>query len=139
MSQLEKQRETPLLQKSIRMKMPLTTTLIRVYCLGKTMHPGLSLNHLKHQAILMIRTLAFCSDIRKWYAISDNPLLTDSLKRYPLISGAMYWPYINHSWQMKRKLAAIDLHYRSAPPTVVAIKFWINWQLISKIAVPVTH
>lgn len=92
--------------------MPLTATLIRVYCLGKAMHPDLSLNHLKHQTILMIRALVFFSDIRKWYAISDNPLLTDALKRFPLISGAMYWPYINHSWQMKRKLATIDQHYR---------------------------
>jgi uncharacterized protein VirK/YbjX len=76
------------------------------------MHPGLTLNHLKHQTILMTIALVFFSDIRKWYAISDNPLLTDALKRFPLISGAMYWPYINHTWQMKRKLATIDRHFR---------------------------
>lgn len=92
--------------------MSLITTLFRVYSLGRAMHPSLSINHLKHQIILMARTLVFISDIQKWYETSDNPLLTDALKRFPLISGAMYWPYINHAWPMKHKLATIDQHYR---------------------------
>ena len=33
--------------------MSLISTLIRVYDLGRVMHPGLTLNHLKHQTILM--------------------------------------------------------------------------------------
>lgn len=86
--------------------------LIRVYGLGRKMHPGLSLNSIKHQAILMVRALACLSDIRKWYEISDNPLLTGALRRFPLMSGAMYWPYINYTWPMKRKLATIDQHFR---------------------------
>jgi uncharacterized protein VirK/YbjX len=87
-------------------------TLSRVYVLGREMHPGLSKNSMKHQVILMARTLLYLADIRKWYDISDNPLLTQALKRFPLMSGAMYWPYINYNWPMARRLAAIDQHYR---------------------------
>jgi uncharacterized protein VirK/YbjX len=76
------------------------------------MHPGLTLNSLKHQIILLGRALVFLQDIRMWFEISDNPLLTQALKRFPLMSGAIYWPYINHTWTMQRKLAAIDQHFR---------------------------
>lgn len=96
--------------------------LIRVYGLGRKMHPGLSLNSIKHQAILMVRALACLSDIRKWYEISDNPMLTGALRRFPLMSGAMYWPYINYTWPMTRKLATIDQHFRmlDGPAAIIA-------------------
>lgn len=87
-------------------------TLSRVHRLGRAMHPDLSLNSIKHQIILLGRALVFLPDIRKWFEISDNPLLTKALKRFPLMSGAIYWPYINHTWPMNRKLAAIDQHFR---------------------------
>lgn len=92
--------------------MSLLSTLVRVYRLGRKMHPGLSLSHLKHQSILIAIALVHFSDIQKWYGSSDNPLMTGALKRFPLISGAMYWPYINHSWPMKLKLSTIAQHYR---------------------------
>ena len=87
-------------------------TLVRVYRLGRDMHPNLTLGSFKHQVILMGRALVFLPAIRNWYGISDNPLLTQALRRFPMMSGAMYWPYINHAWTMQRKLAAIDLHFR---------------------------
>jgi uncharacterized protein VirK/YbjX len=76
------------------------------------MHPGMTLNSFKHQVILLVRTLVFLPEVQKWFEISDNPLLTLALKRFPLMSGAIYWPYINHTWPMQRKLAAIDQHFR---------------------------
>jgi len=85
---------------------------LRVHRLGRDMHPGFSLNSLKHQVILLGRTLIYLSEIKAWYEISDNPLLTLALKRFPLMSGAMYWPYINLNWNMKRRLGAIDQHFR---------------------------
>ena len=84
----------------------------RVYRLGRAMHPRLSLNSIKHQVTLLGRALVFLPEIRKWYEISDNPLLTRALKRFPLMSGAICWPYINHTWTMQRKLAVIDQHFR---------------------------
>jgi uncharacterized protein VirK/YbjX len=87
-------------------------TLSRVHRLGRGMHPVLSLNQLKHQVFLLGRALVFLPEIRKWFEISDNPLLSQALKRFPLISGAIYWPYINHTWPMQRKLAVIDQHFR---------------------------
>lgn len=87
-------------------------TLIRVHHLGGIMHPTLNMNGLKHRVILLARALVFFPAIRKWYEISDNPLLTLALKRFPLMHGAMYWPYINHTWPMERRLAAIDQHFR---------------------------
>lgn len=92
--------------------MSFKSTFIRVYCLGKQMHPDLTLNHLKHRVKLFFKTWVNFSDIQRWFEISDNPLLTGALKRFPLISGAMYWPYINYTWTLKRKLATIDQHYR---------------------------
>lgn len=94
------------------MQIGVIETLIRVNRLGREMHPDWTLNSIKHQIILLIRTLIFLPDIRKWYSIADNPFLLMALKRFPVISGAMYWPYINHTWSMKHKLAAIDQHYR---------------------------
>ncbi len=76
------------------------------------MHPDLNANSLKHQVFLLGKALLSPNAIRDWYEISDNPLLTLALKRFPLMSGAMYWPYINHTWPMERKLAAIDQHFR---------------------------
>lgn len=87
-------------------------TLGRVHRLGRAMHPGLTLNSLKHQVILMGRALMLLQDIRRWFDISDNPLLTQAVKRFPLMSGAIYWPYINHTWSMQQKLAVIDQHFR---------------------------
>ena len=87
-------------------------TLGRVHRLGRAMHPGLTLNSLKHQVILLGLAMVYLQDIRKWFEISDNPLLTQALKRFPLMSGAVYWPYINHTWPMQQKLAVIDQHFR---------------------------
>ncbi|MDO8989437.1 MAG: DUF535 family protein [Sideroxyarcus sp.] len=94
------------------MKTGTLETLSRVYRLGRTMHPSLSLNGLKHQIMLLGRALVFLPDVRRWYEISDNPLLARALKRFPLMSGAIYWPYINHAWPMQTRLAAIDRHFR---------------------------
>lgn len=94
------------------MKTGSLATLGRVYRLGREMHPGLTKNSIKHQIILMLRTLYFLPKIRDWYDIPDNPLLSLALERFPLVSGAMYWPYINHTWPMQKRLATIDQHYR---------------------------
>jgi uncharacterized protein len=86
--------------------------LVRVHQLGKMMHPRLNLNCAKHRVILLVRSIVFSSKIRKWYEISDNPVLTQALERFPMVSGAIYWPYINYTWPVERRLAAIDQHYR---------------------------
>lgn len=97
-------------------------TLSRVHRLGRAMHPELTLTNLKHQVILLYRALVFLPVVRRWYEISDNPLLTQALKRFPLMSGAMYWPYINHTWKMERCLDTIDKHYRllKGPAAIIA-------------------
>lgn len=87
-------------------------TLVKVHRLGRAMHPGLTLKSIKHQVFLLCRALVFLPGVRKWFEISDNPLLTRALKRFPMISGAIYWPYINHIWPMKQRLSAIDQHFR---------------------------
>lgn len=87
-------------------------TIIRVHHLGREMHPSLTLNSFKHQVILLLRTVLFLTEVRKWYDIADNPLLIKAIQRFPLMSGAMYWPYINHSWRMDRSLGVINQHFR---------------------------
>jgi len=37
------------------------------------MHPGLSLNSLKHQLILMVRAMVFFPAIQQWYGIFGQP------------------------------------------------------------------
>lgn len=106
-------------------------TLIRVHRLGRSMHPAPTLNSLKHQIILLWQALVFLPCIRRWYEISDNPLLTLALKRFPLMSGAIYWPYINHTWSMERRLAAIDQHFRmlDGPAAIIAHATFENIEL----------
>jgi uncharacterized protein len=96
--------------------------LSRVHRLGRAMHPSLSANSIKHQIKLLFMALVHLREIRKWYGIADNPLLTQALKRFPLISGAMYWPYINHTWPIERRLGAIDQHFRllGGPAAIIA-------------------
>lgn len=94
------------------MKAGVTEVFMQVYRLGSAMHPELTLSGIKHRVILLLRTVIYFQTIRDWYSISDNPLLTLALKRFPLMSGAMYWPYINHTWPMQRRLAAIEQHFR---------------------------
>ncbi len=96
--------------------------LSRVHRLGRAMHPTLSANSLKHQVKLLGMALMSIQEIRNWYEISDNPLLSQALKRFPLIAGAMYWPYINHTWPMQRRLKTIDQHFRmlGGPAAIIA-------------------
>ena len=107
-------------------------TLIRVYRLGRAMHPTFALNSIKHQIILLGQALVYLPYIRKWYDISDNPLLALALKRFPLISGAIYWPYINHSWSMERRLDVIGQHFRMlvGPATIIAHATFENVELV---------
>lgn len=99
-------------QKGSRMRIGVIETLSRVHRLGRAMHPGISMNSIKHQIILLARALVLLPDLRRWFENADNPLLSRALERFPLISGAIYWPYINHTWPMQRKLATIDQHFR---------------------------
>lgn len=98
------------------------TTLLQVHRLGRAMHPALNLNSAKHQLILLWQALLFFRAIRQWFENSDNPLLARALQRFPLMSGAIYWPYINHTWPMQRRLAAIAQHYRmlDGPAQIIA-------------------
>jgi uncharacterized protein VirK/YbjX len=70
----------------------------------------------------MVHALLNYSAVRNWYEIADNTLLISALARFPLMSGAMYWPYINHTWSMNQKLASIDQHYRmlDGPAAIIA-------------------
>ncbi len=87
-------------------------TLSRVYILGRAMHPGVSKGSINNQCKLMLKTMLNLKDIRNWYNISDNPLLSLALQRFPLTSGAIYWPYMNFEWPFQRRLKAVDQHYR---------------------------
>lgn len=97
-------------------------TISRVNSLGRQMHPELTLRGIKHNVLLLLRALLFLPEMRKWFGVADNPLLTRALQRFPQISGAIYWPYINHAWPMQRKLATIDRHFRmlEGPAGIIA-------------------
>lgn len=93
--------------------------LSRVYRLGRKMHPDYSLGAFKHQVLMLASAVINISTLRLWYGTADNPLLARAVDRYPLIEGAMYWPYINHKWTVDQSLQIIDKHYRilqTSPP-----------------------
>ncbi len=103
---------------------PLTVFQIlkRVHDLGRAMHPAISLGSIKHQLLLLWSAVKHLPVLRRWYGTNDNPLRTAAVARFPLIEGAIYWPYINHAWTMERRLAVIDQHYRlsQGPAAIVA-------------------
>jgi uncharacterized protein len=86
--------------------------LWRVHRVGRKMHPALTLGAAKHQVLLWMNAATHISTLRHWYGAADNPLRTLALNRFPLIEGAIYWPYINHTWTMAKRLDVIDRHYR---------------------------
>jgi uncharacterized protein VirK/YbjX len=97
-------------------------TIRKTLRVGVAMHPGLTINSLKHHVILFVHSLRALRDIRKWYGIPDNPLLAMAIKRFPLMDGMVYWPYINYTWSMEQRLAIIDRHFRmlEGPAAIVA-------------------
>lgn len=86
--------------------------LSRVYRLGRKMHPDISPGSVKHQVLMLGAAASNLSLLSEWYETKDNPLRGRAVQKYPLIEGAMYWPYINHKWSMEKKLKVIDAHYR---------------------------
>lgn len=98
-------------------------SLHRVYLLGKEMYPDPTIDSAKHRITMFLAAMLRISRICQWFRISDNPWLTSALQKFPLISGAIYWPYINHRWSLEERLAAIDQHYRmlNGPATILAV------------------
>lgn len=96
--------------------------LKRAHAVGRAMHPRISLGSIKHQLKLLWGAITHLPVLRRWYGATDNPLRTAAVQRFPLIEGAMYWPYINHAWPMEKRLAVIDQHYRllHGPAAIVA-------------------
>ena len=105
------------------MTISILQALTRSFRIGRAMHPALNRSSLKHQILLLIQVLTHLPAIRKWFDISDNPSLTLALQRFPLISGAMYWPYINYTWPLELKFATINQHYRmlTALAAIIAV------------------
>ena len=85
--------------------------LSRVYKLGRKMHPGNSLGTIKLNLQMLGSAVSHRDAISRWYGNTNNPLRTRAVARYPLIEGAMYWPYINHQWSVEKRLQVIDQHY----------------------------
>jgi uncharacterized protein VirK/YbjX len=103
---------------------PLTVFQIlkRVHGIGRAMHPAITLGSIRHQLLLLWGAVMNLPVLRQWYGTSDNPLRAAAVARFPLIEGAIYWPYINHTWPMAKRLAVIDQHYRllHGPAAIVA-------------------
>lgn len=96
--------------------------LKRVHAVGRAMHPRITLGAINHQAKLLWGAITNLPVLRQWYGTRDNPLRTAAVARFPLIEGAIYWPYINHAWPMQKRLAVIDQHYRllQGPAAIIA-------------------
>jgi uncharacterized protein VirK/YbjX len=93
-----------------------------LFRLVRRMHPELDLRGLKKHVELLLTGMFNYGEIRRWFAIADSPGLAQARERFPLISGAIFWPYINRTWKRGRKLEVIDRHYRmlDGPAAIVA-------------------
>lgn len=76
------------------------------------MHPGNGPGAIKLNLQMLGSGVSNRETIAQWYGTLDNPLRARAVERYPLIEGAMYWPYINHEWSVEKRLQVIDQHYR---------------------------
>ena len=96
--------------------------LKRVHGVGRAMHPRITLGGIKHQLQLLWGAMTHMPVLRRWFNASDNPLRIAAVQRFPLIEGAIYWPYINHAWSMEKRLTVIDQHYRllHGPAAIIA-------------------
>lgn len=97
--------------------------LTRVYYVGRAMHPHINVGSIRHHLNLLWSAITHLPVLRRWYGTNDNPLRTAAVQRFPLIEGAIYWPYINHAWSMEKRLTVIDQHYRllHGPAAIIAI------------------
>jgi uncharacterized protein VirK/YbjX len=66
---------------------------------------------MKHQVKLFAVAIKYRRTLQQWYSNDHNPQLARAIERFPLIEGAIYWPYINHVWTVPRRLDVIDQHY----------------------------
>ena len=86
--------------------------LTRVSTLARKMHPGLRPGDIKLNLHMLASAIAHRNTIGWWYGTTaGNPLRARAVERYPLIEGAMYWPYINHEWTVEKRLQVIHQHY----------------------------
>jgi len=86
--------------------------LLRLYRLARQMYSKPTPGNLRNRALILGLGISHLSELRAWYGISDNPRLASALRRFPQMNGAIYWPYINNTWSMVRRLTTIDQHYR---------------------------
>lgn len=90
----------------------LREVLVRAHGLGRAMHPALTMSAVKHQIRILSSAIKNRAILQQWFGTTNNPLRTRAIKRFPLIEGAIYWPYMNHTWPVSKRLAVIDQHYR---------------------------
>lgn len=87
--------------------------LPRLYDLGSLMYPEPTLRNWKKRLVLFGTGVGALREFRAWFeGVAGNAPLAAALKRFPLVQGALYWPYIHKDWPRGRRLAAIDGHYR---------------------------
>jgi uncharacterized protein VirK/YbjX len=115
------------------MNMRNLSLLARLCRLIGAMHPEWTARSLKKRIKLFVDGAADIEQIRSWFEISDNPGLCRALERFPLISGAIYWPYINRNWPRTTRLAAIQQHYRllGGPAQIIARATLNDVELVS--------
>ena len=83
-----------------------------VWRLACVMYPDWSVRSMKKRLGLTLRALADADALRPCFEVEDNPALAAALERFPLIRGAIDWPYLHRDWSRERRWQAIDTHYR---------------------------
>jgi uncharacterized protein VirK/YbjX len=83
-----------------------------LFWLVRAMHPEWTLRGVKKRVSLFAQGLADHAEVERWLGRKGDPALAAALERFPLIHGAIFWPYINIGWSRTRRLEVIGHHYR---------------------------
>ena len=89
-----------------------TNFIIRLVRTALVLHPGHSLGTLRQHVRFITHGLLNRSLLSAWWSRPSDPLLDRAMAKFPMMEGAMYWPYINHQWQPKKSLDVIEQHYK---------------------------
>jgi uncharacterized protein VirK/YbjX len=91
--------------------------------LAKASHPGFAPKSLWRASRLFVGKMRWLGRVRSWYNDASNPALLEMLERRPELVCVIERPYVNTAWTARRRLDAIELHYRQVQGPLNFLRF----------------
>lgn len=97
--------------------------------LAKASHPGFAPKSLWRAARMFVGKMRWVGLMRHWYNDRSNPALLEMLSLRPDLVCVIERPYVNTAWSTRRRLSAIELHYRQIQGRLSFLRFAPDAQL----------